>query len=182
MSNLDNTVPDSVRESITYDRFGLSEDKVIATKFVKLLENNGFTKKHISEIEKVLSNGYLSPNDENKLYLNTSMISLKTDPSHKWYKCEHCGGIFPFTLFGICARCCKGTPRLMSDADFEGIDFWRKPILDSLSGDTENLTGINTEEHTAQLSHKDQRQEMWSTTEDFENRCCLPSRSSVFTR
>lgn len=168
--SLDNTVPDSVRESITYDRFGLSEDKVIATKFIKLLENNGFTKKHISEIEKVLSNGYLSPNDENKLYLNTSMISLKTDPSHKWYKCEHCGGIFPFTLFGICARCCKGTPRLMSDADFEGIDFWRKPILDSLSGNTENLTGINTEEHTAQLSHKDQRQEMWSTTEDFENR------------
>ena len=50
---MDNTVPDSVRESITYDRFGLSEDKVIATKFVKLLENNGFTKKHISEIEKV---------------------------------------------------------------------------------------------------------------------------------
>ena len=59
----------------------------------------------------------------------------------------------------------------MDESDFEGIEFWRKPVIRAIQGDPRALmTRINTEEHTAQLSHKDQRQKTWSTTEDFEMR------------
>ena len=59
----------------------------------------------------------------------------------------------------------------MSEPDFGGINFWREPVLRAVDGDPQALmTRINTEEHTAQLSHKDQRQKTWSTTEDFEMR------------
>lgn len=59
----------------------------------------------------------------------------------------------------------------MNKDDFKGIDFWRSPVLKAINGDSQALmTRINTEEHTAQLSHKDQRDKTWSTTEDFEMR------------
>ena len=59
----------------------------------------------------------------------------------------------------------------MTQNEFEGLEFWRQPILDAVAGKKDALmTRINTEEHTAQLSHKDQRIDMWSTTEEYELR------------
>ena len=59
----------------------------------------------------------------------------------------------------------------MTQEDFDGLKFWRAPVLRAVHGDPQAyMTRINTEEHTAQLSHKDQRQKTWSTTEDFEMR------------
>lgn len=59
----------------------------------------------------------------------------------------------------------------MTQKDFEGISFWRAPVLGAIHGAPQvHMTRINTEEHTAQLSHKDQQQKTWSTTEDFEMR------------
>ena len=47
----------------------------------------------------------------------------------------------------------------------------RAPVLEAVHGDSQaHMTRINTEEHTAQLSYKDQRHKTWSTTEDFEMR------------
>ena len=57
------------------------------------------------------------------------------------------------------------------EGDYEGSAFWRDPLVRAIEGDDEVLrTRINTEEHTAQLSHKDQEGDTWSTTEEYEMR------------
>lgn len=56
----------------------------------------------------------------------------------------------------------------MSDDELKALDFWRKPVLNAMHG--EKIRVIDTEEHTAQLSHKDQRDELWSKTEKYELR------------
>ena len=56
----------------------------------------------------------------------------------------------------------------MEDEEYAALNFWRKPVESALNGD--KIQVIDTEEHTAQLSHKDQRDDMWSKTESYELR------------
>ena len=56
----------------------------------------------------------------------------------------------------------------MTNQEIEALAFWRKPVEDALSG--EPIRVIDTEEHTAQVSHKDQRDRLWSKTEEYELR------------
>lgn len=56
----------------------------------------------------------------------------------------------------------------MNEKEYHSLDFWRKPVVDALRGNKIHV--IDTEEHTAQLSHKDQRMDLWSQTEHYELR------------
>ena len=67
-----------------------------------------------------------------------------------------------------CPSCGCSRIHKMTESEYDALDFWRKPIEDALKG--EPIHVIDTEEHTAQLSHKDQRDELWSKTEQYELR------------
>lgn len=109
---------------------------------------------------------------EGSFFLNDERVKLRYGGhSQRWFRCPVCSGVSSFTFKGLCCRCANGKPKEMTGSDFESLAFWRKPTtnaVDKVPG--YSLTRINTEEHTAQLSHKDQRQRLWSTTEDFEMR------------
>lgn len=171
---LGSEIHDDVRRNITsyHVRLGIADETVLPPRIQKICEEKkNFTKEQTGVIAQLLAKFLAQGKDTACKYLNTHMVTLRFGADHEWYKCPRCSGIFPFTLWGTCAHCGKGTPKLMSESDFDGIDFWRKPVLRALAGDEQALmTRINTEEHTAQLSHKDQRQKTWSTTEDFEMR------------
>ena len=166
-------IRDEVRKNLTryHQRLGVENENELPPRIKKALQAHGFTSEQITVITRALGMYLAKGENTQKKYLNTDMVALRFGRNHEWYKCPKCSGIFPFTLFGKCAHCGKAIPAVMSESDFEGINFWRDPVLRAIDGDPSALmTRINTEEHTAQLSHKDQRQKTWSTTEDFEMR------------
>lgn len=166
-------IRDEVRKNLTryHQRLGIENENELPSRIKKALQANGFSAEQIATITRALGLYLAKGENTQKKYLNTDMVALRFGRDHEWYKCPKCSGIFPFTLFGKCAHCGKAIPTPMSENDFRGISFWRDPVLKAIDGDPSALmTRINTEEHTAQLSHKDQRQKTWSTTEDFEMR------------
>lgn len=169
----DHRISYKIRKSITtIERFGIDKNRKISKQYRNLLIEHGYTDLQI----KIIFNQFMKftqrgeGNNEFN-YLNPEVITLKYSREHKWYKCLDCGRIFPFKLWNKCALCCKGEPKEMTEKELQGINFWRKPVLDVIENKEYALmTRINTEEHTAQLAHKDQRLDMWSTTEEYEMR------------
>lgn len=162
-----------VRRSITsIPRFGIDPEGKVPNRFKKLLLENGVSEKQQGVLyQQMLKFTQKGIDDQENAYLNPHAITLKYDSDREWYKCPSCGRVFPFTLWGKCVWCCNGKPNIMTQNELAGLKFWRQPILDAIDGKKDALmTRINTEEHTAQLSHKDQRIDMWSTTEEYELR------------
>lgn len=166
-------IPDSVRKNITayHQRMGLENEMDLPPRIRDLLMEHDYSKEQIDVVTKQLALFLAKGTETPTYYLNLKVVALHYGAEHEWYKCPRCSGIFPYTVWGKCAHCGKGKPQLMQGDDFRGIDFWRAPVLKAIEGDPQALmTRINTEEHTAQLSHKDQRDNTWSTTEDYEMR------------
>ena len=100
--------------------------------------------------------------------IDLSRVKARYDAVHVWYRCEQCSELTPFALKGKCPSCGSARIHKMESNEYEALSFWRKPVADALKG--EPIHVIDTEEHTAQLSHKDQRDDLWSKTEQYELR------------
>ena len=109
-----------------------------------------------------------SQTNDGKYYVDLSRIKPRFDLAHSWYRCEQCSGLTPYLLRKKCPVCQSERVHLVSKEEMKALDFWRTPVLDALHGET--IRVIDTEEHTAQLSYKDQRDELWSRTEEYELR------------
>ena len=109
-------------------------------------------------------------NKNNKKYLMSSKLTLKSNISDEatWYHCDRCAGNASYSIFGFCIHCGSDKIHVIKKSEMKRYDFWRKPILDVING--KSIGNIVTEEHTAQLSYKDKREKMWSTTEEYEMR------------
>lgn len=150
---------------------GIERGKEINSAFSKIVHKKiGLEDNQID----VLKECFISCTSEvdDRRYINPSQVVLKFGPypEKEWYICKRCGRVSPSSIGGICIHCKKSEVRPMNDKDIEGLKFWRDPVEAALENTEKIVTGINAEEHTAQLSHKDQLDNMWSTTEDFEMR------------
>lgn len=166
------SIPNGVRSNITnIKKFGETDDN-FKPYICKLMKENGYSEEDSAFLHKIFVNEFTSSSSGggNEKFLNPNRIILKYGLDNDWYKCPNCGKIFPFTLWGKCARCGEGSPVKMGTREFEGVAFWRNPIIQCIEDKNALMMRINTEEHTAQLSHKDQRDNMWSTTEEYEMR------------
>ncbi|MDD2285033.1 MAG: DEAD/DEAH box helicase [Paludibacter sp.] len=173
---IDETISDEIRRNIAryaWD-FGLSydESRRMPSKIAKILNNQGYNEKDVECIQNILREEFIQRgSNQEKVYLSEKHVALDYDNTKPWYRCKKCSKIFPGTLWNHCAYCGHDTLEILQASDLDRYKFWREPILDAISeGSGKTIKTINTEEHTAQLSFKDQREEMWSTTENYEMR------------
>ena len=168
---LGHTIPDEVRLNVRacYGGYGLSSDWNFSKVIREIMQWSDNSKE--AEIwRRVLKESFLDVGQSRngKLYVDLSRIKPRYSESKIWYRCEKCSEITPFLLKGRCPSCGSELAHELSQAEINSLEFWRAPISNALNG--EPIRVIDTEEHTAQLSHKDQRDKMWSKTECYELR------------
>ena len=168
---LGHTIKDTTREKVrpNYVGYGVTKDSKFSTSIRKIMgwgDNDPISAKW----NRILRETFMDEGSESngKYYIDLSRVKPRFDLSHTWFRCEHCSELTPYMLKGKCPNCQHESIHPMTDAEISALDFWRKPINDALQG--EPIRAIDTEEHTAQLSHKDQRDELWSKTEQYELR------------
>lgn len=136
------------------------------TKVILSLSDTDYTK-FIAKLKEL----FFDSNANAKYYLDLSSVKIEiSDRESKWYRCNKCGKISPFMLGNTCGACfdCSDVT-VIEPKDLTRFDFWRTPILKALDKAVDIHT-IDTEEHTAQLSHKDISSDTHSKTEKYEMR------------
>ncbi|MGN0482525.1 MAG: DEAD/DEAH box helicase [Lachnospiraceae bacterium] len=168
---LGHTISDDVRYDVRkkWNDYGLEKDWNFSKNIQEIM---GWTKesKTCSIWRHVLAKEFLDEGQVNKgkWYVDLSRIKPCLDQKHEWYRCKKCSEITPFMLKEKCPCCGSEQIEEMNEKDYDSLEFWRKPIQSALDG--KKIHGIDTEEHTAQLSYKDQRDDLWSKTEHYELR------------
>lgn len=168
--SLGNTISDGIRREVRrmYGGYGLKGDWKLPACILDALnikENDELA----LNLKSILQNEILEENQEtHKYYIDLFKIRPVFDQNHKWFKCRKCSYITPYILKGKCPGCMSENITEMTDDDYNALAFWRIPAEKALNGSRINI--VDTEEHTAQLSHKDQRDDLYSKTEQYEMR------------
>lgn len=168
---LGNNINDDIRKLLpgrSKTEFGLLQDfkKSIDGYLVEtLILTYGYSHDQILNMFNVITEIFLLSNEAGKLYisLDTTRIHI-ADETHQWYKCLRCGKISPFKIGDFCGDCFRSKDLItVAPEELNRFGFWREPLINEQSA----IHKINTEEHTAQLSHKN-NEDIWTITEEYE--------------
>lgn len=168
---LGNTIEDGVRKLLpgrSQSELGLTKSLLesIDTAMIDVAKSVlQLTDVQTAEVINAIEHNFFDVNSEGKKYisLDASMIHLPSD-DHEWIKCLRCGKISPFKLGQYCGDCFKSQDVIVVKSDaLSRFEFWRNPLIKVDDG----VHKIDTEEHTAQLSHKGE-DDIWSITEEYE--------------
>lgn len=165
-------IPNYIRSRVRRnykERYGLSVDWDFSQEIIDAYgwENN---KKEHDAFHDAFQMIFLDKSNQGdeKYFIQFSKVVPRFNNNHDWYRCTTCSEVTPFLLNNTCPCCGSRSVRKMSEQDFDALIYWRKSIFDALDGGSISI--IDTEEHTAQLSHDDKQDKMWSKTEEYELR------------
>lgn len=148
--------------------FSTELDKGLVQRIQELLNlDNQATAKITNKVRDL----FFASSVSNRYYIK--LAAVKIEFAHKdfiWYRCVKCGKLSPFKIGDYCGACFDATDlKPIDESGLSRFDFWRIPVLNALNK-IETIHTIDTEEHTAQLSHKEIRSDTWSRTEKYEMR------------
>lgn len=175
---LGESIPDDIRKDLPgrskAQEFGLSFDftNSLDSKLVKILPQYlSIQEAEIVPLVTKIRDLFFGSSENNRYYIKLSAVKIElTGKDFTWYRCTKCGKLSPFKLGDHCGACFElQNLTEIKDGDLERFDFWRIPVLKALEK-IDGIHTIDTEEHTAQLSHKGVKSETWSRTEKYEMR------------
>ena len=108
-------------------------------------------------------------------YIDPQKLQIEVAIEAPWYQCAHCMTLRPFVLVSHCTSCGSAEIHALNPSTSDYIrarkGFWRDPVsAASLERVEAALRRISVEEHTAQLSNRDNSKVHATTTEEFELR------------
>lgn len=163
--SFDNRMSEQTRRLVKYikgNRYGFPKPKPYYSDSVIAKHPDSYEKIYGKIVQVFYARAETDPN----YFLNLDMVKIKLDPQgKKWCHCRTCGAILPFSYEGHCLSCDSNDIEIKDCDQFSQIDYWRKPIFAKGT-----IKSLNTEEHSAQLSLKDQKIQTWAKTEDYEMR------------
>jgi len=175
---LGETIQDDIRKGLPgrskSNIFGLGFDFSTALDRKLLQRIQEFLHLDSSTMTKIINkvrDVFFSSSPTNRYYIRLGAVKIKlANKDFTWFRCVKCGKLSPFKIGNYCGACFDSIDLVpIGDHDLSRFDFWRIPVLNALSK-IESLHRIGTEEHTAQLSHKEIRSDTWSRTEKYEMR------------
>ena len=175
---LGETIPDDIRKGLPgrskNQIFGLGFDfkSELDKRFMKRIQEvMTYDEQAMTKLVSRIRDSFFSAASNNRFYIKLSVVKIIfADENSIWYRCAKCGKLSPYKIGNYCGMCFDTTNLVtINKSDLSRFDFWRTPILNALK-DPESIHTIDTEEHTAQLSHKEIRSDTWSRTEKYEMR------------
>ena len=128
---LGHTISDEIRLDvrIKYERYGLEKDWKFSQTIRKLMGWKDDSPEMILW-RRIISKNFLDVSNigSDRYYIDLSRVRPRFDMEHKWYRCEKCSEITPYTLKSCCPSCGSKNMHIMNDEEMEFLDFWRKPI------------------------------------------------------
>lgn len=140
--------------------------------FVKRMQERlALSDPDMDKILNVIRECFFASAGNGKYYLRLSAVKIVvTDEAFTWYRCGKCGKISPYKIGEYCGACFDTTNvETIETPELSRFDFWRIPVLEAIEHNG-SIHTIDTEEHTAQLSHKEATSDILSRTEDYEIR------------
>lgn len=114
----------------------------------------------------------LADEKDGGVYLSPKRNVLQPAFDTQWVQCEECKHVLPAAFLGHCAGCGAPSPATVDPEATSYLrarkGFWRDPVA-SVMARLEQPMSIDVQEHSAQLSYKDEANPT-PTTEEFERR------------
>ncbi len=136
-----------------------------------LSQDAQLTAPQAGQLESSLRQRFCSPPHQSKYRLNPGRLRVVVDLTRSWWQCRECTNVSPVRLLGRCIHCgANNVVELFPTSDYirSRKGFWRDALQSILDGRT-HPAHICAEEHTAQLSHRDEGT-AYATAENHELR------------